>query len=199
MFTTKPFSYQMPKSIRSTTPANVESTQQSCQSLVSVPFLYFLPGYNYTTMLRRSPKKTNHHDDHPPFKLGHRSALSSSQRLANASQGLEWGPSQTWQWHTSVGGRGGSIRITFQADRRSPNGNFQLQGYLCWVMGTITTVETVINLAGNWDQDEHLARETHKQWSESIPRNEAQKPKSAGRPVMGGRTLSNTDHLWLKV
>lgn len=160
-------------------------------------------------MLRRSPKKTSHHDDHPPFNLGHRSALGSSQRLPNASQGLEWGHSQTWQWHTSVGvrawgwecggGRRGSLCITFQTHRCSPNGNIQLQGYLCWVMGTVTTVETVINLVGNWDQGEHLSCETHKQGSESIPRNEAQKPKSARGLVMGGRTLSNTDHLWLKV
>lgn len=46
-------------------------------------------------------------------------------------------------------------------DEGPPNGNTQPQSYLCWVMVTIMTVESVINLACNWDQDKHRTCETH--------------------------------------
>lgn len=47
-------------------------------------------------------------------------------------------------------------------DEGNPNGNIQPQCYLSWVMVTIMRVESVINLAGNWDQDKHRTCETHK-------------------------------------
>lgn len=103
---------------------------------------------------------------------------SFTQQLPNKIESSEWG-----HWDEEAK----SIRIISQTDTCISNGNIHCN--LCWVMEAIMTMEMIISLVSNWDQDKHLSYQTDKQGTESIPRNEAESQSPLGYWMAGGRVV----------